>query len=494
MLGSADITESETLVGVNRNYNESRSTRRRVSLQKREANDAEENIDDEMSIPSKYKVKNSYDLNKNVDGDSTTFFESKFTNEIDCNSNARVDNIENVYLTSKDNTTYHSLDSFEGVHPIGKNQCYDNSKLEDNNEDLHLYSNMDNEHSNNIPVNIELKTSGMNSIDRHSTVSKKQKVRSNSTARKQNFIDKLYRLLMEGKSREIIDWTDDGIAFRISKKSAFENTVLRHGLFTHGKFSSFVRQLNLYGFKKLNRSYHKMQTNMDVNGNVENNREEVIMKRDSEPGIFYHHYFQRNKPNLLHLIKRNDKNCSIDTTIISSEVQPHRSQNVKDTQKSDWKGNLTYTEGNASNKSTGRILYDADFNRIDEEDSRYNKQLETRKLLPNMNKRSLSMTEANSKHTKQMEKGVDNDYYSEDHNGEHVVNNQESHSSINYRFSEDLATSESNRYSLVDAVIDDATLIQKDIEEVGNLNHVKHILNGILQLVLDIAQVQKQVS
>ncbi|CAM9805257.1 unnamed protein product, partial [Hapterophycus canaliculatus] len=47
-----------------------------------------------------------------------------------------------------------------------------------------------------------------------------------------------------------VTWTSTGTAFGILDNTAFANDVLS-SYFKHNKFSSFQRQLNLYGFRKI---------------------------------------------------------------------------------------------------------------------------------------------------------------------------------------------------------------------------------------------------
>ncbi|EQC35166.1 hypothetical protein SDRG_07398 [Saprolegnia diclina VS20] len=62
------------------------------------------------------------------------------------------------------------------------------------------------------------------------------------------FLLKTYEML-ERCPTHVAGWTDDGEAFVVRSKTEFETKVLPV-YFKHRNFHSFVRQLNIYGFKK----------------------------------------------------------------------------------------------------------------------------------------------------------------------------------------------------------------------------------------------------
>lgn len=62
------------------------------------------------------------------------------------------------------------------------------------------------------------------------------------------FVSKLYRMVNEGSS--LIQWTPEGTSFVVLRPEEFSRTVLPR-YFKHNNFSSFVRQLNMYGFHKV---------------------------------------------------------------------------------------------------------------------------------------------------------------------------------------------------------------------------------------------------
>lgn len=66
------------------------------------------------------------------------------------------------------------------------------------------------------------------------------------------FLTKLYQLVSDPSTTELVSWTDvDGLSFTVHKPSDFGRDVLPK-YFKHNNFSSFVRQLNQYGFHKQN--------------------------------------------------------------------------------------------------------------------------------------------------------------------------------------------------------------------------------------------------
>ncbi|KAL6768493.1 HSF1 [Auxenochlorella protothecoides x Auxenochlorella symbiontica] len=64
------------------------------------------------------------------------------------------------------------------------------------------------------------------------------------------FIIKTYELIEDPSTDEIISWNEDGTSFIVWKNAEFARDLL-HLHFKHSNFSSFVRQLNTYGFRKV---------------------------------------------------------------------------------------------------------------------------------------------------------------------------------------------------------------------------------------------------
>ncbi|KAG6413656.1 hypothetical protein SASPL_126370 [Salvia splendens] len=64
------------------------------------------------------------------------------------------------------------------------------------------------------------------------------------------FLLKTYMMVEDRASDAVISWNDDGTAFVVWQPAEFARDLLPT-LFKHSNFSSFVRQLNTYGFHKV---------------------------------------------------------------------------------------------------------------------------------------------------------------------------------------------------------------------------------------------------
>lgn len=105
-------------------------------------------------------------------------------------------------------------------------------------------------------------------------------------SRRPAFVLKLWNMVNDKKNQEYIRWADDGQSFIIQSKENFDQLVLPR-YFKHSNYSSFVRQLNLYG-------WHKVQ---DVNSGSMQSGEEIRQ--------FKSPYFIRGREDLLDKIVRN---------------------------------------------------------------------------------------------------------------------------------------------------------------------------------------------
>lgn len=98
------------------------------------------------------------------------------------------------------------------------------------------------------------------------------------------FLLKLVSLLQAEDFQKYVAWNENGTSFTIKDSENFCKLVLPK-YFKHNKIQSFIRQLNLYGFRKVTSIYHGLQK-----------------QEDTEE--FRHPFFLKDRPDLLPLIKR----------------------------------------------------------------------------------------------------------------------------------------------------------------------------------------------
>ncbi|KAF7731403.1 hypothetical protein EC973_000211 [Apophysomyces ossiformis] len=100
------------------------------------------------------------------------------------------------------------------------------------------------------------------------------------------FVHKLYNMVVDKQYQHLIAWNYTGTSFVVCNIMEFSRDVLpKH--FKHSNFSSFVRQLNMYGFHKVNKSPRGHRT-----------------LAENQIWEFSHPKFMRGRPDLLEEIKR----------------------------------------------------------------------------------------------------------------------------------------------------------------------------------------------
>lgn len=119
--------------------------------------------------------------------------------------------------------------------------------------------------------------------------------RKRDTARtRPAFVMKLWALINDPSNHEFIRWNDDGKLIRVFRSDEFKKNVLPR-YFKHNNLTLFVRQLNMYG-------WHKVQ---DVTAGS------MMLERDKKDAdelmLFENENFVRGRPDLLDRIVRNSK-------------------------------------------------------------------------------------------------------------------------------------------------------------------------------------------
>ncbi|XP_072542545.1 heat shock factor protein 2 [Salminus brasiliensis] len=104
------------------------------------------------------------------------------------------------------------------------------------------------------------------------------------------FLTKLWTLVEDSDTNEFICWSQEGNSFLVLDEQRFAKEILPK-FFKHNNMASFVRQLNMYGFRKV----------MHIDTGI------VKQERDG-PVEFQHPYFKHGQDDLLEHIKRKVSN------------------------------------------------------------------------------------------------------------------------------------------------------------------------------------------
>ncbi|XP_048700616.2 heat shock factor protein 2 isoform X2 [Caretta caretta] len=118
------------------------------------------------------------------------------------------------------------------------------------------------------------------------TTMKQQQPAAAASAGVPAFLSKLWALLGEAPSNQLITWSQNGQSFLVLDEQRFAKEILPK-YFKHNNMASFVRQLNMYGFRKV----------VHVDSGI------VKLERDG-PVEFQHPYFKQGRDDLLEHIKR----------------------------------------------------------------------------------------------------------------------------------------------------------------------------------------------
>ncbi|KAJ0262479.1 Heat stress transcription factor B-3 [Hirschfeldia incana] len=82
------------------------------------------------------------------------------------------------------------------------------------------------------------------------------------------FLVKTYKVVEDPTTDEVISWNEDGTGFVVWQPAEFARDLLPT-LFKHCNFSSFVRQLNTYGFRKVSTTRWEFSNEMFLKGQRE---------------------------------------------------------------------------------------------------------------------------------------------------------------------------------------------------------------------------------
>ncbi|XP_061752609.1 heat shock factor protein 1-like isoform X1 [Nerophis ophidion] len=114
------------------------------------------------------------------------------------------------------------------------------------------------------------------------------------------FLSKLWTLLEDPHTDHLICWNTTGTSFHVYDQGRFSKEVLPQ-FFKHNNMASFIRQLNMYGFRKV--------VHIEQGG---------LLKPEKDDTEFQHPFFIRGQEHLLENIKRKVTNVS---TVRQEEVK-----------------------------------------------------------------------------------------------------------------------------------------------------------------------------
>ncbi|XP_051951959.1 heat shock factor protein 2 [Xyrauchen texanus] len=105
------------------------------------------------------------------------------------------------------------------------------------------------------------------------------------------FLTKLWTLVEDLDTNEFICWSQEGNSFLVLDEQRFAKEILPK-FFKHNNMASFVRQLNMYGFRKV--------MHIDIG---------IVKQERDGPVEFQHPYFKHGQDDLLENIKRKVSNA-----------------------------------------------------------------------------------------------------------------------------------------------------------------------------------------
>merc|ERR1719452_119457 len=99
------------------------------------------------------------------------------------------------------------------------------------------------------------------------------------------FLAKLWKMVDNPETDALIGWSEEGTSFLIRNQFEFTKQMLPY-YYKHSNMASFVRQLNMYGFRKVNSA------------------ETGALKGENDEMEFSHSHFIHDQEHLLGQIKR----------------------------------------------------------------------------------------------------------------------------------------------------------------------------------------------
>ncbi|KAI7855450.1 hypothetical protein BDC45DRAFT_93113 [Circinella umbellata] len=122
-----------------------------------------------------------------------------------------------------------------------------------------------------------------------------------------SFVKKLWFIINDSSTDNLACWTSNGQGLYVPDAAAFAKSVLPQ-YFKHNNWQSFVRQLNLYGFRKVCDS--EVPANPNQCEQQQSTQQQSQQQQQQQEGWqFRHDCFRRDSSHLLHHIVRKRGHC-----------------------------------------------------------------------------------------------------------------------------------------------------------------------------------------
>lgn len=161
----------------------------------------------------------------------------------------------------------------------------------------------------------------------------KKKSSKHHTKSKPAFVMKLWTMVNDPNNHDLITWFHDGLSFLVTNRELFVQKILPK-YFKHSNFASFVRQLNMYGWHKVqdanSGSLHSDEKWQFINPNFQQGKPELLDKIVRNKTSDDHH--NNEQSNSSNNNSNNTNNQGFDVSLLINELNTLKANQMKITQ------------------------------------------------------------------------------------------------------------------------------------------------------------------
>ena len=247
---------------------------------------------------TKITYSNDQPSNNIHSGESSNSIGSTVSNTMEYNEN--IPGIHHLNHHNHDNKIDHKLHS--NIESPEHEYHHEHEDDHDYDHEHEHHDDHDHDHDHDDCVSRDSSSTSM-ALDKHSTSTSGKRISHNKSSQNIVFIHKLYDILENKELKHLIWWSENGKSFFIKPNEKFSKALAKY--FKHTNITSFVRQLNIYGFHKV--------TNLNESNSTmsEKEKEKFAESSDGDPSTikiweFKHSagIFKRGDRESLKLIKR----------------------------------------------------------------------------------------------------------------------------------------------------------------------------------------------